>query len=1287
MATGLSTPFASASPTVATIGGTSTSAVPVKGFSGKKSSASELLDQIRQLEIEGNKLRSSNLDLVSSYLPETGSVTSGGTDFGSFTSETPAFSHAKPTIVPTSPATLSALVDISAEQKTISDLRTQLDAQRKETDRLQHHMLNDYPMSKHVPVQSSMIPSSPSKTGFSTLPSTELFSARRPAYEYGPPSHLEKALKDSQEQVTDLRRRLQEFTPSEEFVQIQYPRLARLQQTMQQYYQEANEQSELQKRQFRSNIEELKGKLHETVSNREAVLDLRLKESANQEAMLAKMQSQVQQLTEKCRAQEEALSNAGRQMDDNTRDKYLLDTSVNQIRQILVDAERKRGRPFFDADPVTKQAPGMLVHTLERCLQEMSADITQKSQKIHELEKEILSLKHNISHDKDTLLREQQDKLRRLGSYQGVIFTMGLDGQEMTTRGQFEQQMKMKDVMILDLEQKIRHLKEEFAEDRNKWQQKKESLDESLEKTHKDVSAMRKERDDAIRNMSSLEGKIEEHQNTAARLQAEVHLEKQRCSQMSDKETMMRTRQTELETKLEEKQRDVERLEKMLELIRHECNAQVNEKISYAERQERERHLDQISSLTSQLSSMTEKCNRNTLDLEMTRSECANLKKQLRETSEKFESTKIQQESLSVEKNHVSNMLSDKRSEMERVSQEKDYYSNLLEQKTEELTQVRTQKDRLAIQLEEKEKNLLMLQQQSTNFTQFMETNSLAHDNLREEKDNLMKIISDQKATLEEIRNSRENMSKKMKIREKRIKELEEGKKKSIDEVQLRIEELGILQQEKDTLYKELKESRYEVANLTEEKDSVKHNLELQKSDLEKALARAQSKCKAMEQEFRLAHRTLKSRESADHQAVKVADKMQKEVTLKRSEIDSLKTKVRWLEDKLDSLSRERNSLEGDKDRLKISLNKSLTHNQQVTAELEVSQGQVMELRTQVNRLEVSLEKLKRSTIPDRKSVQVMVTENPLTKKANTKTATTQAQLEQFEQELTCLKLKHQLDMQEAIQKTTQRKGQSQKELPSTYPIPVYYPQDDVNFDKGGKANQFTDRQIPTRDTDDYRGELKTLLHEMRTLISEKKDRNNHARPAVHRRYNSTQLPVQTNLPKGHYRLYSSSETEEYHSDNELERTLNRSRSRSKFDYSGMSSMKGSRSRSLSPVHQYQRRHSLDTTAVTRSPQSYISRSPELMRKSGSSRPYSNDLDQDNESLAHHDAEIKPGSTRLVSNTQDLCKRLEERIESLSKMGGSLQKENKEMADLMKQQGKKIRKAKDTSKKIRKAVR
>ena len=60
----------------------------------------------------------------------------------------------------------------------------------------------------------------------------------------------------------------------------------------------------------------------------------------------------------------------------------------------------------------------------------------------------------------------------------------------------------------------------------------------------------------------------------------------------------------------------------------------------------------------------------------------------------------------------------------------------------------------------------------------------------------------------------------------------------------------------------------------------------------------------ASEHDLRQASKTLKSRESADHQAVKVADKMQKEVTSKRSEVDSLRTKVRWQEDKLETIAR-----------------------------------------------------------------------------------------------------------------------------------------------------------------------------------------------------------------------------------------------------------------------------------------------------------------------------------------------------------------------------------------------
>jgi len=74
--------------------------------------------------------------------------------------------------------------------------RQQLELQRKETERLNSQFLTDgFGTSSSRPSTALPLPGSPSKTGFSTLPSTELFSSRRPAsvtgaigsMEIGPP--------------------------------------------------------------------------------------------------------------------------------------------------------------------------------------------------------------------------------------------------------------------------------------------------------------------------------------------------------------------------------------------------------------------------------------------------------------------------------------------------------------------------------------------------------------------------------------------------------------------------------------------------------------------------------------------------------------------------------------------------------------------------------------------------------------------------------------------------------------------------------------------------------------------------------------------------------------------------------------------------------------------------------------------------------------------------------------------------------------------------------------------
>ncbi|XP_061189078.1 coiled-coil domain-containing protein 158-like isoform X2 [Saccostrea echinata] len=1246
---------------------------PVKTAVMKKSSASELLDQIRQLEVEGQKLRTSNL--VNLGVSSFNGIESSS-DPGQYTPVS------RPPITPTSPATLSALIDISNEQKTIADLRTQLDAQRKETERLQQQLAGDFSsVQRSSGSMHSGLPSSPSKTGFSTLPSTELFSARRAHYDYsGPPSHLEKSLKDSQEQVADLRRRLQE----------------------------ASELSEQQKRQFRASIEELKGKLQETEINRDAVLDLRQKESSNQEMMLNKFQVTVQQLQEKVRGQEEALMEANRKLESTSREKYLIDTALNQIRLILVDVERRRGKPYFESDPVTKQVPGMLVHTLERFVQEMNSELDLKKSRITELENEVKALKQNISQDKESLIKEQQEKITSMSAeHEKQMLALQerannsrkqvnhLQQQLAMFEGQQEQQMKLKDATIIELESKIRHLKEEQQEDRVKWHEKREVYERSQESYQTEMCKLRSDRDDALKESATQHSKLEETQNALVRCQTELDLEKQKTVHIWEKETAMLSKQKELETKLEEKQKDIERLEKMLELIKTECNAQVSEKISSAERMERERHLDQISSLSSQLSSLTEKCNRVSMELELSRSEVSNLKQQLRDTTDKLDAMRIQFEAVEAEKKHVANMLSDKKADMDRVTQERDYYNKLLEQRNEEIGTLKGQKEKLTIQLEEKEKNLKILGDQSSKIADLVDNNTRSNEILREEKDRLMSMLNERTVALEELKTSRETMSKKMKIREKRIKELESEKQKYEEEVALRHEELMILQQEKESLFSELKESRYEVSLITEQKDAVKKELEKEIESQTKEIAKLQSKVKAADQEVRLAQRTIKSRDSADHQAVKVADKMQKEVTLKRNEIDSLKTKMRWYEDKLDSLSRERNSLEHDKDRLKSSLNKSLTHSQQLSAELELSQNKIMDYKSQITRLEMALEK------------------------STTKNAMCQAEVEQYQQDVARLKLRHQLDLQEAIQRSLPNKVTEFENPPlftSAYPGVSHLKSDmgsrpsSLNSERRFPNKEFSVESVPTRDTDEYKyvgSELKHLVDQMKSLMADRKQKQAE-KASHHRRSRSAQNAYDSSK--------SSSDTE-YHSDVELERSYLRSRSRDKSDnreYSGYSSLRENRSRSLSPHRGHQRSFSNDTSQLLRAGNdSYPSRTvgslesrPSATRDSYTTDPTDVSKEDTHNSLSLQDsAELSAGECSgsckeagtgrgiplppptETNNTEDLCRRLEQKIESLTKMGGSLQKENREMADLMKVQGKKIRKVKESQKKVKKATR
>lgn len=59
----------------------------------------------------------------------------------------------------------------------------------------------------------------------------------------------------------------------------------------------------------------------------------------------------------------------------------------------------------------------------------------------------------------------------------------------------------------------------------------------------------------------------------------EFATEKEKNSELFEKESALKIERTELENKVDEKQRDLDRVESMLELVKQDCNTRMSEKV------------------------------------------------------------------------------------------------------------------------------------------------------------------------------------------------------------------------------------------------------------------------------------------------------------------------------------------------------------------------------------------------------------------------------------------------------------------------------------------------------------------------------------------------------------------------------------------------------------------------------------------------------------------------------------------------------------------------------------
>lgn len=428
--------------------------------------------------------------------------------------------------------------------------------------------------------------------------------------------------------------------------------------------------------------------------------------------------------------------------------------------------------------------------------------------------------------------------------------------------------------------------------------------------------------------------------------------------------------------------------------------------------------------------------------------------------------------------------------------------SRTLEAKSKDLSEVENFVGKLQTQLNEREKAIENFQVQGTNLAEIIERNSQTGDSLQREREQLIRTLEDRISEVEEMKSHREILAKKLRAKDKRVKEMEEERNTIKNSLNIKQEELDALKEDRSNIMAELKLRQIEVTKLKEENSSLSSLIEGQHGEREKEITKLLSRLKGSEQDLALTRKLLKTKGDMSGKAVRVAGAMQEEVTAKRGELDAMQNKIHWLTESLNNVSKdaryyERKSIEFSETSEKLAVRRD-----QLEYELRKVREQKDEYKKQVNHMEQALEK------------------------AALKHADSQGIIEKMEQEMARLKLKHSLEMKE-LERTsnaslpvkpeaatlfelltklntgfrwpplttpanytnvllTQKTGLPQP-LPTLLPLSQGSQSELADLENGQLAQSGPSRETSeasSKKNDEVTDDLKSLLHEVRSLIS-----------------------------------------------------------------------------------------------------------------------------------------------------------------------------------------------------------
>ncbi|XP_049741943.1 coiled-coil domain-containing protein 158 [Elephas maximus indicus] len=855
--------------------------------------------------------------------------------------------------------------------------------------------------------------------------------SHRKTVSYPGKEHIERVLEEYSHQVKDLQRKLSE----------------------------SNELHEKQKFYLRQSVIDLQTKLQEMQMERDAMADIRRRESQSQEDLRNQLQNTVHELEAAKCLKDDMLKDSCTQIEQLRKMMLSHEGVLQEIRSVLVDFEEASGKKVYDHESMSALHVRNLGSAIGKILRELDTEISYLKGRIFPLEEQLEALKSESQNKIELLLQQHQDRIEQLMNEHEVEIT-GLTEKASSARSQansiqsqleiIQEQARNQNSMYMrqlsDLESTVSQLRSELREAKRTYEDKIEELEKQLVLANSELTEARTERDQISQESGNLDDQLQKLLGDLHKREKELSLEKEQNKRLWDRDTGNSITIDHLRRELDDRNMEVQRLEALLKAMKSECQGQMERQMAAI--QGKNESLEKVSSLTAQLESTKEMLRKVVEEL--------TAKKMTLESSERTVSdltASLQEKERAIEATNAE--ITKLRSRVDLKLQELQHLKN----EGDHLRNVQTECEALKLQMTEKDKVIEILRQQIENMTQLVGQHGRTAGAMQVEKAQLEKEINDRRLELQEFKILKDKKEAKIRELEARVSDLELEKVKLVNAGSERLRAVKDIKQERDQLLNEVKTCRSELNSLTEDYEVLKRNFRNKSEEMETTTNKLKMQLKSAQSELEQTRNTLKSMEGSDGHAMKVAMGMQKQITAKRGQIDALQSKIQFLEEAMTNASKEKHFLKEEKNKLSQELNTVATEKNKMAGELDVLRSQERRLKEKVANMEVALDK------------------------ASLQFAECQDIIQRQEQESVRLKLQHTLDVKElqgpgytSNSSVKPRLLQPSSAARSHSNVPSS--QSTGSFLSHHSVKSNTLKEDPTRD-------LKQLLQELRSVIND----------------------------------------------------------------------------------------------------------------------------------------------------------------------------------------------------------